>query len=117
MMVLRRTHPMEDLNASDHLPLTICRSYDSCSGMQDERVCTFRQPRIDWEKAQKSDALDMFTPMVRSILALLLIDIAELMNGENELVAGLLTHAAEKCFLVCNQGRRLGAQNRAVCVA
>ena len=31
MMTSCRTHLMEDLNTSDHLPLTVCLSYDACS--------------------------------------------------------------------------------------
>ena len=31
MMVSCRTHPMEDLNTSDHLPLTVSVSHDACS--------------------------------------------------------------------------------------
>ena len=33
-----RTHPMDDLNTLDHLPLTVSLSYDVCSGMKSGKI-------------------------------------------------------------------------------
>ena len=47
MMASCSTHPMDDLNTSDHLPLTACLSYDACTSTQDERPSN---KKIDWWK-------------------------------------------------------------------
>ena len=75
MMVSCRTHPMEDLNTSDHLPLTVHLSYDACSISQKESRGTFRQRRIDWDEARRSGALDVFMSEVQGRLAPLLIGV------------------------------------------
>ena len=60
-------------NTSDHLPLTVSLSYDAYTGVQDESGGTCRRPRIDWDEARKSGALNVFTTEVQSRLAPLLI--------------------------------------------
>ena len=108
MMVSCRTHPMEDLNTSDHLPLTVHLSYDTCSISQNESMGTFRQQRIDWDEARRSGALDVLMSEVQGRLAPLLIGVydgPDQINSEIELVAGLLTDTAEK-LLPCVQPRR-----------
>ena len=69
MMVSCRTHPIEDLNTSDHLPLTVGLYYSAYSGSQNEGMG--RQLRIDWGEA-RSGALDMFASEVQVRLAPLL---------------------------------------------
>ena len=54
------THHMDDLNTSDHLPLTVSLSYDVCSNTQSGNNDTLRCKRIDWVEAEKSGALDKF---------------------------------------------------------
>ena len=88
---------MEDLNTSDHLPLTVSFYYSAYSGSQNEGMG--RQLRIDWDEARRSGALDMFASKVQVRLAPLLVGVYDdsgQMSREIELVAGLLTDAAEK---------------------
>ena len=97
MVVSCRTHPMEDLNTLDHLPLTVSLYYSAYSGSQNEGMG--RQLRIDWDEARRSGALDMFASKVQVRLAPLLVGVYDdsgQMSREIELVAGLLTDAAEK---------------------
>ena len=54
------THPMDDLNTSDYLPLTVSLSYDVCLSVQSRNNDTLRFKRIDWVEAEKSGALDEF---------------------------------------------------------
>ena len=99
MMVSCHTHPMEDLNTSDHLPLMVGLYYSAYSGSQNECIGTPRQLRVDWDEAGRSGALDMFASEVQVRLAPLLVgvyDDPDQMSREIELVAGLLTDAAEK---------------------
>ena len=61
MMDCCRIHPMDDLNTTDHLPLTVSLSYDVCSIMKSGNNDTLRCKRIDWVEAEKSGALDKYT--------------------------------------------------------
>ena len=106
MVVSCCTHPMEDLNTSDHLPLTVGSYYNAYSGLQNEGMG--RQLRIDWGEARRSGAWDMFASEVQVRLAPLLVGVYDdsgQMSREIKLVAGLLTDAAEK-LLPYVQSRR-----------
>ena len=48
---------MEDLNASDHLPISVCVS---CSGPSRSEPCDFQWSRIDWRRSESSGALEDF---------------------------------------------------------
>ena len=105
MMASCSTHPMNDLNTSDHLPLTVCLSYDACTSTQDERPS---HKKIDWVEAKKNGALDAFTAEVQRRLGPLVtrvLDSAEMVNSEIEQVARLLTDVAEE-ILPCVQPKR-----------
>ena len=97
MVVSCRTLPMEDLNTSDHLPLTVGLYCCAYSGSQNEGMG--RQLRIDWDEARRREALDMFASKVQVRLAPLLVGVYDdsgQMSREIEFVAGLLIDAAEK---------------------
>ena len=107
MVASCRIHPIEDLNTSDHLPLTVSLYYSAYSGSQNEGIG--RQLRIDWDEARRSGALDMFASEVQMRLAPLLVgvyDDPDQMSREIELVAGLLTDVQRNSCLMCNHGER-----------
>lgn len=91
------THPMEDLNTSDHLPVTVSLLYEGCS--QEQSSTVQRKLRVDWDRARKCGFLEDFTDEVQAGLAPLLngvyVDVEQL-DKEIELVAGMLVDAAER---------------------
>ncbi len=96
MMVSCCTHRMDDLNTSDHLPLSVSLSYDVCQSTQGRSPSRMK---IDWVEARKSGALDVFTDEVQTRLRPLftgVYDSAEMISSEIERVAGILTEAAEE---------------------
>ena len=111
---------MDDLNTSDHLPLTVRMSYDACPNTQDERPS---HKKIDWVEARKSGALDSFTAEVQTRLWPLITrvyDSAEMVNSEIEQVTRLLTEELLPCVQPKRKSRfrddvlsRLCAQSRA----
>ena len=60
------THFMDDLNTSDHLPLTASISYDACPGSQDSNPPSFK--KIDWIGAEKNGDLVLFSDEIRNKL-------------------------------------------------
>ena len=58
MMTSCCTHPMEDLNTSDHLPLSVSLSYDVRSESYSPDNCGFK--KIDWVDAEKDGDLATF---------------------------------------------------------
>ena len=61
------THPMEDLNTSDHLPLTVSLSYDAWSDSSAGNT-TGKLKKIDWEGAKKNGDLAAFSAEITSRL-------------------------------------------------
>lgn len=104
MMLSCRTHAMEDLNTSDHLPLSVNLSFGTCSDAQTEEDSLLKQPsRINWEQARKSGAVYEFSTEVQYRLAPLLngvYDNAEQLSREIEHVSGMITDAAEHLDLL-----------------
>ena len=60
------THPMDDLNTLDHLPLTVSLLHDVCSSIQSCNDGILRCKRIDWVEAEKSGTLDKFASEIRT---------------------------------------------------
>ena len=89
------THPMTDLNTSDHLPQSVTFMYDACA--QDAETVTDGLPRIDWDQARKTGMIDEFTNAVQGRLGPLLnnsyIDSVQ-MSEEIGQVAEILTAEA-----------------------
>ena len=99
------THPSEDLNTSDHIPLTVSLSYNASIGTDDKS--TFPK-KIDWVEARKNCSLEAFTAEVQTRLEPLFLEIHDNTNeisGEIEHVAGILTEVAEK-LLPCVQPKK-----------
>ena len=99
------TRPPEDLNTSDHLPLTACLSYDASICTNDQ---TSFPKKIDWLEARKNGSLEAFTAEVQTRLEPLFMgvhDNTDEISREIEQVAGILTEVAEK-LLPCVQPRR-----------
>ena len=71
MMTSCCTHPVEDLNTSDYLPLTVSLSYDVHSVSYSPDNCGFK--KIDWVSAEKNGDLAAFSAEVTSRLELLYI--------------------------------------------
>ena len=65
MMISCCTHCMEDMNTSDHLPLTTILIYDAYQSTQSKRST---DKDIDWVEARKSGALEVFTAKVQTNL-------------------------------------------------
>ena len=66
MMTSCLTHPMEDLNTSDHLPLTVSLSYDVCSDGNTPGSSSYK--KIDWLGAEKNGDLAAFSAEITSRL-------------------------------------------------
>ena len=99
------THPSEDLNTSDHLPLSVSLSYNASIGTDDKSTLP---KKIDWVEARKNGSLEAFTAEVQTRLEPLLLGIHDNTNeisGEIEHVAGILTEVAEK-LLPCIQPKK-----------
>lgn len=100
MMTSCHTHPMEDLNTSDHLPLTVSLSYDVCSEScygSSPGNCSFK--KIDWLSAEKNGDLAAFSAEITARLEPLysrVYDDAESTSGEIELVASILKETADR---------------------
>lgn len=87
----------QDLNTSDHLPLTVSLMYDTCS-MTDVNASQ-SSLKIDWDQARKVGAIDEFVKAVQTWLATFLNNLygnIQETSEEIEKVAGLITNAAEK---------------------
>ena len=87
---------VSDLNTSDHLPLTASLMYDSCTS--DSESVTQRLPKINWDQAKKTGAIEVFKKKVDARMSVLLNNMYEdgdQMSDEIEQVAGLLTSVAE----------------------
>lgn len=100
----------QDLNTSDHLPLTVSLMYDTCS-MTDVNASQGLL-KIDWNQARKVGAIDEFVKAVQTWLATFLNNLygnIQETSEEIEKVAGLITNAAEK-VLPHVQPRRPGGE-------
>ena len=89
------THPFEDLNTSDHLPLSVSLSYGASTGSDDKSAFP---KKIDWAEARKNGSLEAFTAEVQTRLEPLFMEVYDNtndINGEIEQVAGILTEIAE----------------------
>lgn len=87
---------MEDLNTSDHLPLTVSIAYDATLGNNGSDLPSSK--KIDWAKAEKTGALKVFSTAIRARLEPLLTrvyDNAEDISREIKQVATLLKDTAE----------------------
>ena len=69
MLASCHTHPMEDLNTSDHLPVTVSLVCDTSKVNGSSHTCK----RIDWAEAEQSGALNLFTSEVQARLQPLLV--------------------------------------------
>ena len=97
MVASCRTLPMEDLNTSDHLPLTVSLTYEACS-LSSVNMC-YGLPKIDWDQARKSGAIADYMMEVQARLAPLLNSLysdGDQMSEEIEQVARLLSDAADR---------------------
>ena len=97
MLVSCHTHPMDNLNTSDHLPITVSLVCDASESNGSSQTCK----RIDWAEDERSGALNLFTSEVQARLQPLLIgpgkyDIVEEISREVEQVTRLLTTSAEE---------------------
>ena len=135
------THPMQNLNMSDHLPITACLMYmlsGSVLGAQwislgcsvDQSCNVSRQLRVDWAQAHRSGLLEVFVAEVQAGLAPLLNNVyenAEQLDEEVVLVVRMLVDAAEQQLALVQPQRPrrwrddtfscLCAQSRAACSA
>lgn len=60
------THPLEDLNTSDHLPLSVSMSYGASTCSEDKSAFP---KQIDWAEARKNGSLEAFsTDQTRTLL-------------------------------------------------
>ena len=92
------THAMDDLNTSDHLPLTVYLLHDVCFSIQSCKDGILRCKRIDLVEAEKSGTLDKFAFEIQISIEPLLTrvhDDGEVISNEIEQVAGLLINSAE----------------------
>ena len=98
LMTSCRTHPMEDLNTSDHLPLTVSLSYNVCSDSccsNTSGMCSYKM--IDWLSAEKNGDLAAFSAEITSRLELLysrVYEDAKSICCEIEQVASILKETA-----------------------
>ena len=89
----------DDVNTSDHHPLTASISYDACSSDQDSSPPSFK--RIDWIGAEKNGDLALFLDEIRSKLEALysrLYNDVEDINSNIQHVADILKETAD-CLL------------------
>ena len=70
MMVSCNTHHMNDLNTSDHLPLSAVMVDAPCVQNSDHN--RLQQPRINWDQARKSGEIDDYISEVHNRLSPLL---------------------------------------------
>ena len=97
MMTSCRTNPMEDLNTSDHLPLTVSLSYDVCSDGNTPGSSSYK--KIDWLGAEKNGDLAAFSAEITSRLETLynrVYDDAGCIISEIEQVASILKETADR---------------------
>ena len=77
------THPMEDLNMSDHLPITACLMYEGCS--VDQSCDVSRQLGMDLAQAHRSGLLEVFVAEVQAGLAPLLSNVSNVYDDAEQL--------------------------------
>ena len=97
MMTSCCTHPMEDLNTSDHLPLTVSLSNDVCSDGNTPGSSSYK--KIDWLGAEKNGDLAAFSAEITSRLETLynrVYDDARSISSEIEQVASILKETADR---------------------
>ena len=107
MVSFHHTHPMEDLNTSDHLPLTVSQSYDARSDSSFGNT-TGRLKKIDWVGAKKNGDLAAFSAEITTKLEPLyskVYDDAESISGEVARVASILKETADQ-LLPCIEPRK-----------
>ena len=100
------THSMDDLNTSDHLPLTASIAYDVCPGGQDSSPPSFK--RIDWIGAEKNGDFALFSDEIRNKLEPLysrVYDDVEDINSNIQHVADILKETADH-MLPCVQPKK-----------
>jgi len=93
-----RTHTMEDLNTSDHLPLMASLMYNSYSSYGGNTSTQDLQVRIDWDQARKTGETKVFANEVQIRLAPFLNSLhkdGDEMDEDVEQVAVILTDCAE----------------------
>jgi len=101
-----RTDPMEDLNTSDHLLLTVSLSYDAWSDSSSGKS-TGSFKMIDWVGAEKNGDLAAFSTKITSRLEPMysrVYDDAESISGEIDPVASILKETADR-LLSCIEHR------------
>ena len=105
MMLSCYTHSMEDLNTSDHIPLTVSLCYDASQCKEDMSAGL---KKIDWVEAKKNGSLEIFSEEVITRLEPLFTDVhdsADTICSEIEQVATVLTEMAES-LLPCVKPKR-----------
>ena len=104
MMTSCFTHCMEDLNTSDHLPITVFMAYDACLDN-----CSGSNPSgFNWIESKKSGALAVFATEIQRKLEPFInrvYDNAEMISREIEQIATIL-HDTAVSLLPCVQLRR-----------
>ena len=99
-------YEMDDLNTSDHLPLSVHLALSTPLGESAQEI---RWPKINWEKAKSDSSLVAYQENVRALLSPLVGQMykdVEHLESELKHVASLLVSTAEKMLPVVNQGRR-----------
>ena len=108
-----RTLNKEDLNTSDHLPLTDSLMYEERGSVP---ATYFNNPlKINWDQACKDGSLDVFKAEAESYLTRMLnhiYDSADQVNEEIADVAKMLVSCAERNLPCVGPKRRLGGEIR-----
>ena len=98
---------MEDLNTSDHLPISVCLSYPApILSVPGE----FQWPRIDWRRAGSSGALENFQAELQAKLSPFLEGVCEdrgQLDDQIKQVAGLLVDTARETLPEVQSRRRV----------
>ena len=100
-------HEMQDLNTSDHLPISVCLSFTAPIPSQKHEV---HWTNVDWRKAQGSGALEAFWGEVQARLSPLLdvvYESGEHLDAHIKHVATLMVEAAEETLPVVQPRRKV----------
>ena len=100
-------HEMQDLNTSDHLPISVCLSFTAPIPSQKHEV---HWTNVDWRKAEGSGALEAFRGEVQARLSPLLdvvYESGEHLDAHIKHVATLMVEAAEETLPVVQPRRKV----------